>query len=229
MQWKKCGLTEDSKFISPWLHSLVPPHSWGRISRKWWMHFVLKCSRCPLEAFLPKRSVLELFITLLWYSPPAFWKLDPMMKKPGRWIEMSWKLMLFLYLYIKELSLPSAEKCWQLAEEKTPVAQKWRTTLFPPKWSGVIKLYLFEIKRDFIDRTVYWFISLLLLPFGRCASLWAESVESRGSAPALWTKCGVWNLLQGSTQRREELCSLPVSDAQIQLGKTPWTAGGQFC
>jgi len=50
-------------------------------------------------------------------------------------------------------------KCWKMLAtdwEKTPLERQWRTTHFPPKWPGVIKTYLFEIKPDFLDRTVYW-------------------------------------------------------------------------
>lgn len=92
--------------------------------------------------------------------------------------------------------------------EKNPVAQKWRTTLFPPRWSSVIKLYLFEIKRDFVDRNVYWFISLLLFPSGKRASVCAESVESRGSAPARWTRCGESEMCCKEALKREKNCGL---------------------
>lgn len=89
---------------------------------------------------------------------------------------------------------------------KTSVAQKWRTALFPQEWSGVIKLYLFEIKRDFGDRTVYWFISLFLFPSGKCVNVWAESVESRGSAPAQWTKHGEFEMCYKEALKGEKNC-----------------------
>lgn len=92
-------------------------------------------------------------------------------------------------------------------------------------------MYLFEIKRDFLDRTVYWFISLFLFPSGKQASVWAESVESRGNAPALWTRQGQFEMRRKEALKGEKNCLrcqgvTPRSNANSVLEKhddSKWT------
>lgn len=166
----------------------------------------LKSSWCPLEAFLPKKLVLELFITLLWYLPGWIleaWSKHENTRKVDRDVMKAgdnsfiYKFSSFHSQVLKNVGN------WL---RKTPVARKRRTTHFPPKWSSVIKIYLSEIKRDFLDRTVYWFISLLQFPSGKHASVWAGSVECRGTAPAPWAKPGQLEMCCKEAFKGEKNC-----------------------
>lgn len=78
----------------------------------------------------------------------------------------------------------------------------------------MMKIYLFEIKRDFLGGIIYWFISLPRFRSGKHASVWEEIVECRGNAPALWTNHG--QLEMGCKEAlREELPALLMSGTQI--------------
>lgn len=69
-----------------------------------------------------------------------------------------------------------------------------------------MKIYLFEIKHDFLGRIIYWFISLPRFPSGKHVSVWEEIVECRGNAPAPQTNHGQLEMGCKEALRGEKNC-----------------------